>query len=255
MDHPLTPADRAHLYDALQTDRALLVRAQDGHLDAVQAAESAALARLAHLPPPAVQIAVAEELARGQEARRALWLRHALHGRGVRLPDEHLPPAAPTPALLHDAADEPREHDKAAHAAVEPRILVAVDGSAPAMRAADLAARLAGPLCATVDLVSVVDLPQEGSGAAASMFRSGLHDAARQAGLVAARTRMPRGLVVHTRLLHGRIATVLLQEAAMAGVVLVVVGRRGRTDESALSQGSVSRTVSAHAHVPTLVVP
>ena len=242
--------------DHFLRDAEIRSRASRGNLETTTDIERRVQAQLAHLPPAAVQLAVAEELARAQEKRRAVWIRFA-QARGTRLPWEHTP--EPQAIGAHDAVESPRarardEDNEFLHHDV-PRVLVAVDGSAPSMRAVQLAAHLASAWHVILEIVSVVDLPADHGIVGGTMMRQGFHDEAREAVLLAAKAHVSKNVVVELRVLHGRCATVLLQEASMTGVAFFVLGRRGRGDPAATYPGSISQAASAHATVPVVIVP
>lgn len=139
-----------------------------------------------------------------------------------------------------------------------PRILVPVDGSAPAERALELAVRLAPSLGAELDVVTVLDLSQvdvyDGFYLSDAQLEA-LQKKVKSEILESAAQKVGERAKVRTRLLRGRAAQTLLDEAEDAGVVLIVMGRTGKGAFERLVQGSVSRNLAAHSPVPITVVP
>lgn len=137
------------------------------------------------------------------------------------------------------------------------RILVPVDGSEPSDRAVALAAQLAPSLGASLDIVTVIDLSQvdvyDGFYLTDRQLDE-LQTKAKAEILDRARRASTTGVPVETRLLRGRAAHVLLEEAAKPGVAMVVMGRTGKGAFERLVQGSVSRNMSAHSPVPVTIV-
>lgn len=208
----------------------------------VRSVERDMLARLAHAPPPAVMTAVAEEVARLQEARRQAWLRaEQARARTVRA---HVERAGAD--VADKAIGDP--HERVEREAAERhtrRVLVAVDGSEASTRALDFAVALAAQRGADLELVAAVE------GAPGSVTEE-----IRGEALHRAAARVPRpGPRVHERILLGPASTVLLHEAQQPGVELIVMGRRGERDDGRPQPGSCSQAVVAHALVPVVVVP
>lgn len=137
------------------------------------------------------------------------------------------------------------------------RILVPVDGSAPSERALDLAVRLARGLGAELDVVTVLDLSQVDVYDGFYLSDSQLDALQRKAKteiLERAQQLVDDRVPVRTRLLRGRAAHVLLEEAEQPGVAMIVMGRTGKGAFERLVQGSVSRNLAAHSPVPITIV-
>jgi len=138
------------------------------------------------------------------------------------------------------------------------RILVPVDGSQGANKAAEFAGRLAGDTGAAVALIHVYDAPT----VAAMGLRS-----ANEAELARARDVISRGsfdaakramgerdVHVDTYLAIGPPAAEICTYAKHHGFDLIVMGTRGQSEIRALLLGSVSEQVLRHAHCPVTVV-
>jgi nucleotide-binding universal stress UspA family protein len=144
------------------------------------------------------------------------------------------------------------------------RILVAVDGSSPSLRAVDLAADLAAKYRAELLLVNVMP--------AQAAFDPTLRDFARSEGLEGspyavfqafgnkalsdAQTHANDAGVsqVTSEIASGEPADVILGAARERSIDLIVLGRRGRGQLSALLLGSVSQKVANAAPCPVLIV-
>ena len=130
------------------------------------------------------------------------------------------------------------------------RILVPVDGSAPAERAVGYGRLLAEAYDAELELLHVL---------------VGSHDAAEHGGrtgsehggavLAAAAERIGDGVAVETRLTEGVPHDVITERVAASNVDLVVMGRRGRAELGEGLLGSVTDRVVVGSAVPVLVVP
>jgi nucleotide-binding universal stress UspA family protein len=138
------------------------------------------------------------------------------------------------------------------------RILVPVDGSDAAERALDVAARLAKGLDVELEIVTVLDLSQVDVYDGFYLTDKQLEDLqykAKEHVLEAALERLgddpPK---VSTRLLRGRAAHVLIEEAEKPGLLMIVMGRTGKGAFERLVQGSVSRNLAAHSPVPVTIV-
>jgi nucleotide-binding universal stress UspA family protein len=141
------------------------------------------------------------------------------------------------------------------------RVLIAYDGSPNAEQALSLAAALRLPPGSTIHLVRVAE-PTVVATPAPRHFGSDVlvvqPDARAvttgERELAAAVERMRSSeLVIEARVVAGRPATVLLEEARGVGADLVVVGSRGYTSISSLLLGSVSAEIVDHARGPVLV--
>jgi nucleotide-binding universal stress UspA family protein len=136
-------------------------------------------------------------------------------------------------------------------------ILVAVDGSDEAMKAARMAAELASKYQATL-IVAHVREPLVYP-AMESMFSSQrLHDELdKQARLLLAKTAeelKPSGVRIETHLAFGPPAAILADLAKTANVDLVVVGSHGRGAVARLLLGSVADRLVHTSAKPVLVV-
>jgi nucleotide-binding universal stress UspA family protein len=147
---------------------------------------------------------------------------------------------------------------------MEPRILVAVDGSPAAARAVERAAELARALSAELRLLHVVDLGWLTVGPelaldveakitaheqAGDALLAAARDRAQAAGVAAATKREDTGSPAQS------VADVIGAEAAEWGAGLVVVGTHGRRGLERLVLGSVAEAVARASTVPVLLVP
>ncbi|MFD1634784.1 universal stress protein [Haloplanus ruber] len=119
-------------------------------------------------------------------------------------------------------------------------ILIAVDGSDRARRAAKYGVELAATYDAAVDVVTVY-------GGDAEEGQAVLDDVAEMAD--------GAGVVVETEVLSGKPATTIATRADERGVDLLVVGRRGRSGIRARLLGSVTERVLRRSPAPVLTVP
>lgn len=122
------------------------------------------------------------------------------------------------------------------------RVLVAVDGSEPARRAAGHGIAIAARFGAAVEVVTVrpdADEPERG--------RDHVEPVVERAGA--------RGVEATATLLDGRPAAAVARRAAASGADLVVVGRQGRRGLGARLLGSVTERLLRRSDVPVLTVP
>lgn len=132
------------------------------------------------------------------------------------------------------------------------RLLVPVDGSECATRAACFAAELARDTGAEVSLVHVYDAPT-----AAAMGFVGTDDTpARlaQASFTTAKTRMGNVEIKECLVEMGHPAERILALAAARAGTQIVMGSRGRSPFKELVLGSVSERVLRHAACPVTIV-
>jgi len=140
-------------------------------------------------------------------------------------------------------------------------ILVAVDGSEPALRAADLAAELAVRCDATLHLVQVV-APLEVTKELQEFANSERLDIASSQDVVARSLLGPAESIANAAgvrkvmraVLTGDPAERLLDYTRDRAIDLVVLGRRGLGRIQGLLMGSVSSKVSDLAECPVLTV-
>ena len=139
------------------------------------------------------------------------------------------------------------------------RVMVAYDGSPGASRACDLLAGLDLPAGSSITLVTVLEQAldvlgvqgfTDGSGSAEA---DALLIAELQSMLAAAAAGLPRTYRVDTRVIRGRPATSLLDEAELMRPDLIVVGSRGHGPFASILLGSVSTELVDHAACPVLV--
>lgn len=138
------------------------------------------------------------------------------------------------------------------------RILLALDGSEGAATAVALVRALPWSTDTAIEAVRVVEPMASVFGTPGVVF-DGPIDAvldlpAARRELEAEVAGLPRdGLIVTTRVLVGRPATVLVAHAREASVDLVVIGSRGRGPIASMVLGSVSAEVAVDAPCPVLV--
>ncbi|MDD1771271.1 MAG: universal stress protein [Methanomassiliicoccales archaeon] len=134
------------------------------------------------------------------------------------------------------------------------RILVGVDGSENALRAAQMAAEIAKKEGAKVTLVNVI-APSEWALFTGKMTRPLEEDTIGDERLHAAIEVMKgQGVEFDTTVEFGHPAEIILRIGAK-DYDLIAVGRRGLSGVEEFMIGSVSSTVVHHSKVPTLVVP
>jgi nucleotide-binding universal stress UspA family protein len=139
-------------------------------------------------------------------------------------------------------------------------LLVPVDGSATASKAADAAATFASEIGANVTIIHVVHVyPYTGFGAGfaegQSLYLAAATAAANDALASARETTLARGVVVDTRIVESNVVwRGVVETAAAVGADLIVMGTHGRAKIDRLLLGSVTQRVLAHAPVPVMVV-
>ncbi|MGD9400657.1 MAG: universal stress protein [bacterium] len=134
------------------------------------------------------------------------------------------------------------------------KILVASDGSSPAMEAARAAARIAGAFDAELTVVTVaniprmykVDLGDEMERAYIEDWEHALKDTVRAIGDVV----KPRAKLLR----EDSPAEAILAEAESGGYDLIVVGSTGAGNPGERAMGSVAARVGAGAHCSVLVI-
>ncbi|WP_440008308.1 universal stress protein [Halomicrococcus sp. SG-WS-1] len=131
-------------------------------------------------------------------------------------------------------------------------ILIAVDGSDNARRAATFGFALADAYDATVDLLYAYRerslLGRDGTGDTATERGQAILDET-------AELAADRDVAVETHVVEGRPAKAITGFAADRGTDLVVVGRKGRVGVGRRLLGSVTEQVLRRIDVPVLVVP
>lgn len=138
------------------------------------------------------------------------------------------------------------------------RILVGVDGSEPAQRAARRAFDLGKRLGESVTLVNVLPPPPVFSEPAVVLDIAELERRVYESGKtvlenLAAEGRAS-GAQVETRMLTGPAAEVLAEQAQAADVDFVVVGSRGRTLVGSMLLGGISHRLVHICKKPILIV-
>ena len=131
------------------------------------------------------------------------------------------------------------------------RVLIAVDGSECARRAAAFGLELASAYGATVDVLHVV------TGDAAGRDVGGTEVDPRQRGerFLDDVASSVEGVAVETHLLEGRPGRVIVDQAEERDADLLVMGRRGRSGLGERLLGSVLERVLRRTAVPVLAVP
>lgn len=139
-------------------------------------------------------------------------------------------------------------------------ILVPVDGSTHADRALAEASELAGPLGASLTVMtSVPDLTAWTAWAgtvSADVLQAAMDESAQKYReiLDEAITRLPPDLEVTTVLARGRAGPAIVEQVEKGDHDLVVIGSRGRGDAASFVLGSVSHYVVHSGRVPVLIV-
>lgn len=135
------------------------------------------------------------------------------------------------------------------------RVLVAYDGSDGATKAVDLVGSAAWPSASLIRVVTVVEpnvVPSRAPWRNEAMVTlASTEDADRNAEAVR-RLRSP-DRSVEGAVLHGRPATVVVDEAHTFGADVIVMGSRGRGQIASLLLGSVSAEVTDQAGCPVLI--
>lgn len=141
------------------------------------------------------------------------------------------------------------------------RVLAAVDGSEPALRACQTAADLLGRRHADIRLLVVLSFEIDPYTLLGEEFADTPERLRLVREAVERTTAEPRSVfekaghrvsATHT---FGNTAEEILKEVTEWRADLVVMGRRGLSGASRWLMGSVSDRVVRHAHVPVLVVP
>jgi nucleotide-binding universal stress UspA family protein len=137
------------------------------------------------------------------------------------------------------------------------RILVPIDGSAPATAALEHAIFIATATGAALDVVTVVDLGQLN-------FYDGMYRTPEQVDAIETRVKQDvlDGAVATVAdrvpatysVLHGSILPTLLDRVAAAEIDLAVLGRTGKGAVERFFEGSVSRRLATRCPVPVTVV-
>jgi nucleotide-binding universal stress UspA family protein len=142
------------------------------------------------------------------------------------------------------------------------KLLVPVDGSQGAIKAAQVAGEIARKFDSRVTLLHVVDSPDAAIAAAgmAGMVWAGqdadetLEKAGREALAAAREAAALPGDRVTKQIMAGHAADTIVQAAKEGGFDLIVMGSRGLSEVSSIFLGSVSDKVSHHAPCPVLIV-
>lgn len=136
------------------------------------------------------------------------------------------------------------------------KILVPVDGSAPAVAATEFAVILAKTFEAKVKAIYVdtgyesLEYPEE---VMSEDVYAGVHESIR--GLVIARTMCERnGVECEVEIVQGGVTKRIVHTAEDWGADLIVIGDTGRTGLRRLALGSVAETVVKGSEVPVMVI-
>lgn len=136
------------------------------------------------------------------------------------------------------------------------KILLATDGSEPAVLATQYAVTLAKTFNATIkaiyvdDGVESLELPEERE---ADDVWEGTHPSIK--GLGIAKVMCERnGITAEIEIIRGGIAKRIIKTAEEMGADLIVLGDTGRTGLKRLGMGSISETVIRASSVPVFVV-
>ncbi|NMB41683.1 MAG: universal stress protein [Firmicutes bacterium] len=133
------------------------------------------------------------------------------------------------------------------------KILLATDGSANSLRAAEAAAKLAGPLKAKVTVISVAQetyLPPE----FAETLRKSIKENAQKAIDKTKDLLEEKGINTDTLLHRGSPGNVICEVADKEGYNLIILGNSGLGSVEELFLGSVSNTVVHRAKTSVMIV-
>lgn len=139
------------------------------------------------------------------------------------------------------------------------RILLALDGSPPALVARDLVAALPWPAGSEIRLLAAFQTPIDWTGGLGSTMSwvGDAEDAMREelASMLdeASAPLRDKGLTVDREIVADRAGSAIVDAAERWGADLVVMGSRGRGPITSMVLGSVAGEVSTHAHCPVLV--
>ena len=142
------------------------------------------------------------------------------------------------------------------------KILIAMDGSDPSMTAVAAVAALSIPIDSTIELLHVFPGEEEmSSGLWPTIVLTPSHDETARARdeirdrlESVADSLAAEGRTISVKLVEGRPASRIVQEAEQMGAELVVIGALGHGTVERLVVGSVSSEVVDHAPCPILVV-
>jgi nucleotide-binding universal stress UspA family protein len=181
------------------------------------------------------------------------------HHRGPA--DRGLQRPVPAGGVTQPSATHEEEERTMTSAAMGPRLLVPLDGSARAERALPVAERIAQATHAPLILVRIVPLvpwPDPfGAPIPADTYQQLMDDALRLATESLGRTAsalMQRGLAVETQIERGEPASALLDLLPTLRVGLVVMTTHGRTGLARFALGSVADRLVRYGHAPVLLV-
>jgi len=139
-------------------------------------------------------------------------------------------------------------------------ILVPVDGSETAQKAAVKAAGLAQTYGSAVTVIYVIDpYPFTGLGSdfayGQAEYLAAAAAEAKEALAAARKVLEPLGLKVQSEVVEAHAAwRGILDKGTAVGADLIVMGSHGRRGVEKMILGSVTQSVLAHAHLPVLVV-
>lgn len=137
-------------------------------------------------------------------------------------------------------------------------ILIAVDASPYALKAARTGCELARACGATVTLVYVIDTVLELSNIDGGEFPDQARQRERAAGqtlLAELSQNVGAGLTVQTLMPEGKPTELMLAAITDTGADLLVIGTHDRSGLLHLLQGSLTDYALRHSQVPVLVVP
>jgi nucleotide-binding universal stress UspA family protein len=135
------------------------------------------------------------------------------------------------------------------------KILVATDGSANSLAAAEEAIKIARSMGSSVYAIYVVDtsvLSSASLGEGESFIYNSLKDEGKKA--VDQIRSMASGVQVETQVIEGKPTSAITDFASKNGIDLIVVGSQGKSKIEALLLGSVADRVLRTATCPVLVV-